>query len=38
MRLSQYLASWHGTRATNKLLAVAVVAVATVTIVQSRPI
>ena len=35
MRLSPYLASWHGTTATNKLLAVAVVAVATVTIVQS---
>jgi conjugal transfer pilus assembly protein TraE len=35
LRLTQYLASWHGTRATNKLLAVAVVAVATVTIVQS---
>ena len=35
MRLSRYLESWHGTQATNKLLAVAVVAVATVTIVQS---
>ena len=35
MRLSPYLQSWHGTTATNKLLAVAVVAVATVTIVQS---
>lgn len=35
MRLSRYLESWHGTRGTNKLLAVAVVAVATVTIVQS---
>ena len=35
MRLSRYLESWHGTTATNKLLAVAVVAVATVTIVQS---
>ena len=26
MRLSRYLESWHGTTATNKLLAVAVVA------------
>lgn len=35
MRLSAYLESWHGTRATNKVLAVALVAMATVTIVQS---
>ena len=35
MRLSHWLEGWHGTRATNRLLTVAVVAVATVTIVQS---
>ena len=35
MKVSEYLASWHGTNGTNKLLAVAVVAVATVAIVES---
>ena len=35
MTLSEYLAGWHGTRATNRLLAVAVIAMATVAIVES---
>ena len=35
MRLSHWLEGWHGTRATNRMLTVAVVAVATVAIVQS---
>lgn len=35
MRLSDYLASWHGLRATNRLLAVGLVAMALVVIVQT---
>ena len=35
MTLSEYLAGWHGTRATNRLLAVAVIAMATVAIVET---
>lgn len=35
MILSEYLASWHGTHATNRLLAVAVIAMAAVAVLES---